>query len=176
MGEIKSTLDLVMERTRHLSLSAEEKEEQRREEFEKRLQGVLQQYADDAVSMDEFRNRLADLQKETGITHQKMAVDAVLRRIDPDQQNDRWLALLDDLAPDIGRPLEDILAAHQKDRVALMQAGQEQVWDRLARDHGITGSAVVPNPGQDPAVQGDLATLKDATAAKIEALMGGKKQ
>ena len=176
MGEIKSTLDLVMERTRHLSLSAEEKEEQRREDFEKRLQGLLQQYADEGVALDELRDRMAELQKEAGITNQKMAADAVLRRIDPDRENDRWLALLDDLAPDIGRPLKDILAAHLKDRAALLLAGQEQVRDRLARDHGITGTAVVPNPGQDPAVQENLAALKDATTAKIEALKGARKR
>jgi len=175
MGEIKSTLDLVMERTRHLSLSAEEKEEQRREEFEKRLQGLLQTYADDAVSMDEFRDRLAALQKETGSTDQKMAVDAVTRRIDPDQDNDRWLALLDDLAPDIGRPLEEILATHRQDRAAVLQDGREQARDRLARENGITGSAVVPNSGQAPAVQETLAALKKATAAKIEALKGATK-
>ena len=176
MGEIKSTLDLVMERTRHLSLSAEEKEEQRREEFEKRLQGLLQQYADEALPRDELRDRMAALGTEMDMAAPRRAAVAVLRRIDPDRENDRWLALLDDLAPDIGRPLEDILAAYQKDRAALLQAGQAQVRDRLARDHGITGSAVVPNPGQDRAVQGDLETLKRATEAKIEALKGAKKR
>ena len=39
MTEIKSTLDLVMEKTRHLILSDEEKQEQKENEFKKKLKG-----------------------------------------------------------------------------------------------------------------------------------------
>jgi len=34
MGEIKSTLDLVMEKTKNLSLSSEERQEQKNKEIE----------------------------------------------------------------------------------------------------------------------------------------------
>ena len=171
MGEIKSTLDLVMERTRHLSLSAEEKEAQRREDFGKRLQGLLQQYADGAMPMDELQDRMAALGKETGVTGNKLAVLAVLHRIDPDQDNDRWLAFLEHLAPDVGRPLFVILGAYKEDQAVLLQTGQKQLRDRLSRDHGITGSAVVPNPHRDPATQKHLAALRNETTEKIEKLL-----
>jgi hypothetical protein len=170
MGEIKSTLDLVMERTRHLSLSTEEKEEQRREDFAKRLQGLLQPYADGVLSVEELRDRMAALQEETGITGQHPAVAAVLGRIDPDRNDDRWSALLEHLAPDICRPLDEILAAYRAKRAALLQTAQAQLQDRLARDHGITGSAVVPNPRRDPAIQKNLAALRDDTTDNITKL------
>ena len=133
MGEIKSTLDLVMERTRHLSLSAGEKEAQQREDFEKRLQGLLQQYADSVLSVEELRERMAALEKETGVADPKTAVAAVLGRIDPDRNDHRWPALLEHLAPDIGRPLDAILAAYRSKRAVLLQTGQAQLQDRLAR-------------------------------------------
>ena len=171
MGEIKSTLDLVMERTRHLSLSAEEKEAQRREDFGKRLQGLLQQYADGAIPMDELQDRMAALGKETGITGNRLAVKAVLQRIDPDRDNNRWLAFLEHLAPGLGRPLDAILAAYKEDQAVLLQTGQKQLQDRLFRDHGISGAAVVPNPRQDPAVQKHLTTLRNETTEKVETLL-----
>jgi hypothetical protein len=171
MGEIKSTLDLVMERTRHLSLSAEEKEAQRREDFGKRLQGLLQQYADGAMPMDELQDRMAALGKETGITDKRLAVKAMLQRIDPDQDDDRWLALLEHLAPNVGRPLVAILAAYKEDQAVLMQTGQQELRDRLFRNHGITGSAVVPNPRQDPAIQKNLMALRNETTGKVEKLL-----
>ena len=49
MGEIKSTLDLVMEKTRHLTLSQKEKEEQKQIEVNKRLKGLLQKYQDNLL-------------------------------------------------------------------------------------------------------------------------------
>jgi len=171
MGEIKSTLDLVMERTRHLALSEEEKEAHQREDFAKRLQGLLQQYADGAMAVDELRDRMAALEAAAGISGHKLSVEAVGRRIDPGHDNERWLALLEHLAPGIGRPLQDILAAFEADQAALLQTGQEQFGDRLARDHGIAGTAVVPNPRKDPAIQKHLRALKDDTADQVERLV-----
>ena len=171
MGEIKSTLDLVMERTRHLSLSAEEKEAQRREAFGKRLQGLLQQYADGAMPMDELQDRMTALGKETGVTGNRLSVKAVLDRIDPDQDNDRWLALLEHLAPAIGRPLVAMLAAYKEDQAVLLQTGQKQLREQLFQDHGIAGAAVVPNPRQDPAIQKNLMALRNETTGKVEKLL-----
>lgn len=173
MVEIRSTLDLVMERTRHLSLSAEEKEAQRREDFGKRLQGLLQQYADGAMAMDELQDRMAALGEETGVTGNRPAVKAVLDRIDPDQDNDRWLALLKHLAPAVARPFATLLATYKEDRAALLQTGQKQLRDRLLRDHGITGAAVVPNPRQDPVTQKNLTALRNETTGKVEKLLQG---
>lgn len=172
MGEIKSTLDLVMERTRHLSLSAEEKETQRREAFAKRLQGLLQQYADDALSVDEVRERIADLQSEMDISGPEQPAEAVILRVDPDQDNDRWLALLEHLAPDVSRPLGEILEAYEGEQAALLDSGRQLFGDRLAREDGITGSAVVPNPNKDPASRKKLTDLQKETRTKIAALAG----
>jgi hypothetical protein len=170
MGEIKSTLDLVLERTRHLSLSAEEKEQQQREDYEKRLQGLLQQYADDAMSMDTVRKRMADLQSEMKMADQRLSAKAAVQRIDADRNNDRWLALLEHLAPDICPPLQEILTAHRKELAALLQAGRQVLGDRLAREDEIRGSAVVPNPGKDPTHRKKVMDLQHVTRTRIAAL------
>ena len=41
MGEIKSTLDLVLEKTRHLSQSSEEKQAQTQKDTGNRINGML---------------------------------------------------------------------------------------------------------------------------------------
>lgn len=172
MGEIKSTLDLVMERTRHLSLSAEEKETQRRDAFAKRLQGLLQQYADDALSVDEVRKRIADLQSEIDISGPELPAEAVIQRVDPDGDNDGWLALLEHLAPGVYRPLGEILEAYKGKQAALLDSGRQLLADRLAREDGITGSAVAPNPHKDAASRKKLTDLQQVTRTKIAALAG----
>jgi hypothetical protein len=170
MGEIKSTLDLVMERTRHLSMSAEEKEAQQREEFDKRLQGLLQQYLDEGQSVDHLLGRLSALRKEIGIGDERLATVAVLRRIEPDRENGPWLALLERLAPETHTALQKILIGHRQRKTERLQAAQATVQTMLAQDHGIRGSAVLPNPMKDAACRNDLEALRNETRTAIEAL------
>ena len=47
MGEIKSTLDLVLEKTRHLSQSSGEKQAQTQKDTDNRINGMLQKYLDE---------------------------------------------------------------------------------------------------------------------------------
>jgi len=64
MGEIKSTLDLVMEKTKHLSLSDEEKQNQKKIESQKRINGLLQKYQDQVLSMEQLHTEYNLLKKE----------------------------------------------------------------------------------------------------------------
>ncbi len=170
MAEIKSTLDLVMERTRHLSQSTAEKEAQRRGDFEKRLQGLLQQYADGALTAKGFSERASALQSEAGIESQHLVTQVVIRRIDPNQDSGPWLTLLEPLSPGICASLKEILAGYERRQTDLLKAGKETLRQELDRRHGIAGSAVVPNPLSSPAYQEDIAALKQETLSQIDAL------
>lgn len=44
MGEIKSTLDIVMEKTKHLSMTHEEKLANEKEEVQAAVRGLAQKY------------------------------------------------------------------------------------------------------------------------------------
>jgi hypothetical protein len=171
MSEIKSTLDLVMERTRHLSLSDDEKRRHQIDTFEKRLQGLLQQYADGALSITNTVERIAALQSEMQIKDRRILPAAVVKRIDPGQDNAHWLDLLARAAPALCEPLQSILDAHRREEVDLLaSAGQAQL-DRLARENGIAGTAVTPNPRQDAAFQKHLDALRKRTRAGCEGLL-----
>ena len=52
MAEIKSTLDLVMEKTKNLSLSSEERQAQKNQEIESRIRGLLQKFKDRALNSE----------------------------------------------------------------------------------------------------------------------------
>jgi hypothetical protein len=171
MGEIKSTMDLVMERTRHLSMSPEEKVQQQREEFSKRLQGLLQQYADGAFTAGQICDRIGDLQAHSGVDDPLLSVRAVFDRIDPQRENKRWLDVLSRLAPATRNPLEETLAAHRKQQAEILQSAARDGLERLRRRHGITGSAVVPNPLKDARCQEHLAVLQSGTRIRMDAVI-----
>jgi len=169
MGEIKSTLDLVMERTRHLSMSTQEKLQQRQANFAKRLQGLLQQYADGAMAVNRLRDRINALQAEFSMTDREPVLTAIIERIDPEKDNQSWLALLADLAPAIGQALEKVIETFQKEKAALVQVSGQRLGEAIARRHGISGSAVVPNPTTDSDFVEQLAQLRQITHARLKA-------
>jgi uncharacterized small protein (DUF1192 family) len=170
MGEIRSTMDLVMERTRHLSLSPEEKARQQREEVEKRLQGLLQQYADGVFGVDELGERIAALQTELKTSDRQLPLQAVLKRIDPGHDNRRWLDLLAELAPAVRDPLQEALTSHNRQQGDLIRESQARIRENLDRRHDIRGSAVVPNPQGDAAYREHLSNLRRQTQNLIEAI------
>ena len=145
MAEIKSTLELVMERTKHMSMSAEERAGQQKKGFEKKLQGLLQQYADTVFSRDELLEKMAALQKEMKIDDQKLAVSAVFQRIQSDLDNEQWLSLVRRLAPTAYTPLKQALEDY-RDKVAILsQKSEQRQLENLARQYAIQGAAIVPN-------------------------------
>lgn len=174
MGEIKSTLDLVMERTRHLSMSAQEKLQQRQADFAKRLQGLLQQYADGAMVVERLRDRINALQAELNMPDLEPVMTGIIARIDPEKDNQSWLALLTALAPAISPPLEEILKAFQKEKASLFAVTGERLREAMARRHGINGSAVLPNPATNPDFVEQLAQLRQKTHSRLNDLVHKK--
>ena len=172
MGEIKSTLDLVMERTRHLSLSAEEKKKQQLEAFQKRLQGILQQVADGTVRPEAVLEKTSALQQEMAVKDPKHLTQAVIDRIDPDGDNAPWLELIGKLSPEAAGPLQEILNTHMAQQRHLRHANLDRIRERLAEENGIRGSAVEPNPQKDPVFKEELSVLRQAAIEQITAIAG----
>ncbi|MEJ2095791.1 MAG: hypothetical protein P8Y38_01315 [Deltaproteobacteria bacterium] len=170
MGEVKSTLDLVMERTRHLSLSEDERDRQKRTDFEKRLQGLLLRYAEDAIKPNELHQHIASLQTEMKIRDEKLLLDAVFKRIDPDADNGRWMSLLADSVPEALSSLKQILAHYHRKRNDLLAAGGRRVQKRLDEQHAIRGSAVVPNAEKDSQYVEQVDRLKAEVQSGIDAI------
>ena len=81
MGEIRSTLDLIMDKTRGMSLSQEEKESLHTEELRKRANG--------------FKIRLLD---------DPSRADEILATLDNEPESDRQAAPLSPLERDGGNP------------------------------------------------------------------------
>jgi len=168
MAEIKSTLDLVMERTRHLTMSAEEKAGQQKEEFKKKLKGLLQQYEDNFLSADELMERNAALQADLNRDDDLLAVSVIAQRIQLGMDNAHWLALIKRYAPAAVPQVEEILADNLEKAAALVRKGEQDHVKHLAREHDIQGSAVVPNLNKDAPIREKLSAFKIETRERID--------
>jgi ribosomal protein S20 len=151
MAEIKSTLDLVMEKTKNLSFSSDERQEQKNIEIESRIRGLLQKFKDQALSADKFKSEYQKLQKDYDLmgTQNTHLIREICGQIGLAKNNQ---ALFEVLAEFKVADLEGLTKVLQEFQTALdTAAGQRRkiLKDQLAKTHFISGSAVVPNLEND---------------------------
>lgn len=152
MAEIKSTLDLVMEKTRHLALSREEKEENERREFARRLQGVLQNFEDGRLDFTAVEEKISRLLEKCANDAGDVVCRQLAARMGAGKENGLWIDLL---ARFCQADADRLNQAAESARLELSRARQQrgrQLQDEFAAA-GIRGSAVRPNLDGDPVVE-----------------------
>ena len=149
MGEIKSTLDLVMEKTRHLTLSQEEKKVQKRIEVNRRLQGLLQKYQDNLLKKEILKKELDNLKIAYDLNVDEMLADLLLNSLKLGRDNTLFFELLIEI---FGLNLSGLETIFQNFKAAVKSATEErvdQIKTDLSKKRFISGSAVVPNLESD---------------------------
>jgi hypothetical protein len=164
MGEIKSTLDLVLEKTKNLNLSDKEKRDQKDKELESRLRGLLQKYEDQRVTPERFESEYRALRMEFNITgsQNEALLNLLCARIELGKDNQALLELLFRFADSENREIRSVLNEYDKAIGASVMERSKTVKDRLAREHFISGSAVVPNLETDQAWREEAAEIRAA--------------
>jgi hypothetical protein len=145
MGEIKSTLDLVLEKTKNLTLSSEEKETQKQKEIENRIKGMVQKYQDGILSKDQLTTDYELLKRDYNITQNNSLIVETTKRIEPDQNNQPLLELLQECCDIDTAAIETIIENFRTEYVTASQNRIERLREDLAQRYNISGSAVLPN-------------------------------
>jgi hypothetical protein len=156
MAEIKSTLDLVMERTRNLTLSAEEKQAQKQKDAQKILNGVIQKYLDQLITPEEIALKISAVEQEYQLEDRSLFVDVILDKIDLEALHGPLPALLEDIAGVDVSGLFDLAGDHQRQLTEGRQSYFSEAMCNLSDQAGISGSAVLPNVEADLKWQGEI--------------------
>ncbi len=149
MGEIKSTLDLVMEKTKNLSLSAEERLAQKNQEIVSRTNGLLQKFKDRVLKVDNFKAEYQKLQKEFDLSENDHLIKEIFGQIELGADNQALFELLAEIKVSDVEGLTSILQEFQTALETAAGQRREILKDQLAKTHLISGSAVVPNLEND---------------------------
>jgi hypothetical protein len=168
MAEIKSTLDLVMERTKHLALSSDEKQNQQRAEYQKKINGLLQKADDGVLTDEELFRAIDDLQAFQAKEVKKGLLLAVSSRLSIDRDNRVPLAVLKAYCGLDTASIEKILADYLGTRETEAQLRTETARQALAEKHHISGSAVVPHLGNDPNWIAKVSALKNEFQQRLD--------
>ena len=149
MGEIKSTIDLVLEKTRGLTLSSEDKQKIAQKELEKMIQGLISRYLDQLIPM----SRLAQEMEKMAGTEKNLSVQLLKRHLlahlDFDRDNSSILSALEEVAGVDTASLVALQEEYQSEKEETKKGITEKCLERL-QERGISGSAVIPNLGKDP--------------------------
>lgn len=174
MAAIKSTLDIIMEKTRNLSLSDDERQAQEREEAEKKISGLVQRFKDNGIRLEPFRKELENLKDSYSVPLEEMLFDRITDLMTLDEAGKPLVKLFENI---FGRDVEGLqeefcgkISRVRENRAAKLQ-------EALLQQYKISGSAVKVNPDADEALSAEIAKIKKSFDERLQqeksALPGG---
>jgi hypothetical protein len=177
MGEIKSTLDLVLEKTKNLTLSSEEQEEQKQKEIENRIKGMMQKYQDGILSKNQLLTDFEMLKQDYNVPQNDSLINEITKRIEPDQDNQPLLEVLQECCAIDTAAIETIIENYRKAHLTASQNRMELLKEELAQQYNIAGSAVLPNLDADGQWQQEAGEMRagyeDQLNREKDNLLGG---
>ena len=167
MAEIKSTLDLIMEKTKGLTLSPKEKEEVRREEWLKKARGLIQKFLDDRTDLGKVKEELFNREKPSD--GENILKRELINGLDPEGDNEKRFQLIGELLQIPRETFLKILEAFNQ-RIHQEKIRQTDHLIKQLAGQGISGSAVIPNLERDPSWKRFYEQEKQACKEKILSL------
>jgi len=167
MAEIKSTLDLVMERTRGLSLSDRERGELRSRELQAKVKSVLERFITEYQGIKWMRSELGGLgtSPETG----KAVKSEILARLSLTGENGRLFDVLEKVLGEDTKPYKKVIAEFRKAYASARQTRSKLALEQLATLN-ISGTSVKPNLGSDPGWKEKSESILSEFRQKAESL------
>lgn len=169
MGEIKSTLDLVMEKTRHMTMSREEREAQKADEIRKKLNGLIQKYTDEKIRRDQFLKEFEKLESIEIQTNEQLLRKEILDRIELEVESKSLLELLEFACGADIKDLKAVLQEYTSKRDTARDGRIGELKKALYKEIGVSGSAVLPNLETDADLEEKLGSLRDDFRKRLEA-------
>jgi anti-anti-sigma regulatory factor len=167
MAEIKSTLDLVMEKTRHLTLTEDERDKQEKYALAQKINGLLQRYLDGSLPLESFKRRIGEFGNEHGTRVKEAAAKEILNRVALATDNEAMLLLLSSLFNIDCQNIGQILAGYEHNRQAKEQLRMAELKQHLATTQSIQGSAVIPNLDLDAVWRERVEMLRELFDPKL---------
>ncbi|MBI4620819.1 MAG: hypothetical protein HY739_11770 [Desulfobacterales bacterium] len=175
MAEIKSTLELAMERAKKIEVSPEEKEQLKRGEYASKAKGILNRYLNEDLNIKGLIKELASYDGNARDTIVGTLLLELIDTIDISIDNKRSLEAIDMLKQNRVKPTLDRINKLCKDfneeKGSRYKKIEKEIRKRLD-GMGISGTAVQPVVDYDERWYDVLANLSSEYEAKLVKLKG----
>jgi len=149
MAEIKSTLELIMERTKNLTFTDEEKKALRKKEVQGKVRGFITKFMDGVMNLETLGQRIASFEEADHGAAKEVVFNECLSRIDPEADNAKIFDILEHVAAVDITPLQKFLSDFLKELDHERDVREQELSKRI-QEKGFSGSAVLPNLKADP--------------------------
>jgi len=171
LGEIRSTIDIMMERTRGMTLSEQEQRTLHREELQKRAKGFRMKLLADLANAEQILSALNDEPLEDRTLLEVLIWEELVRGLPVDKEILHHLDAMAFLpqAAKQGQPLADLRAAF---KTGLKDAAEDRK-KIVAREKkklaafGISGSAVIPRIPKESEAAADAQQLVEKYRGRL---------
>jgi len=154
MAEIKSTIDLIMERTKNLSLSEEEKEAIRKREAEGKIHGWIQRYRDGVLTLRDLKKEYSAERKDyPGVDG--LFRSALLEQVEPAADNKAVLEMMEKVLKEKTEPILEEVNACREELLTVARERLDAEREALLQ-RGVSGPAAIPNSARDKTLAGEI--------------------
>jgi len=147
LAEIKSAIELAMERTKSLVMDEQEKREFARRDVEERLKAIVRRFFEGIVGREAFLTEYRNVKAER-LEKMKGIVDIAIEEFGASMEKERLFDLLEIVGSEVGkgladeaRALKDEFRAELADKASNVKKG---ILRRLS-EMGIRGEGLEPN-------------------------------
>ena len=149
MAEIKSTLDLVLEKTRDLTLTGKEKRNLEREELDKKVQRIVNRYLDNFFPLTRLREEVEGMDSKEADLPYRLLTKHLVGHFSLDTDNSAIVSALSEIVGLDTTPLTTLQREYQGEKEEAERSYTEEALLALKKK-GVSGSAVVPNLNRIP--------------------------
>ena len=168
MAEIKSTIDLVMERTRDLRMSEEERKAAQTSEWMGKARGWIQRYLDDAIVLQTLDANLIAGEKDFPELRE-IVKRVLLDFLKLNADNGKIFRVFQEIFRISTAPIENIVAAFHDETEKEREKREELIRQELS-DRGISGSAILPNPARNKSWTAYLQAKEEKFSKSVKAI------
>jgi hypothetical protein len=148
VAEIKSTLELAMERTKDMTISEKEKEQIKKKELEQKVNSLSNRYVEGHLLLNEILKEIGRMDEKTRDTVKEMLLSQWINTLSLKDEDDRVLKGIETVkGEELGRMREKfrhLLSQYQLEKEKVQQKARARSLEALKKD-GIHGSALEPN-------------------------------
>lgn len=170
MGEIKSTMDLILERAKEFSVTEEEKQAIKERDFENKVKSLINRFIEGARANESIILELKELNEKRSIIHLLLKFGE--EKINLESDNSSLLQLIKEFRPDISDKVEEKLMDYNKKIHERGKVREQELIKELEED-GISGSAVRINLNGDSRWKSTLLEIENEFSKEIQEIING---
>jgi hypothetical protein len=147
MGEIKSTLELAMERTKKFAVSEKEKEEIKQKEVLQKATSLFHRYREGHLPLNNILKEIEKMEKKTAITVKKLLLSQWIDVLSLEDDDERIFKGIESLKgrsiDEVKQKFHSLLSQYLSEKEKVKEEVKVQFTEAL-RKEGIYGNALEP--------------------------------